>query len=350
MKNNWIREDLNIAKLPIFQTVKKKGKSLQIIRKKNDEKQMVMVGIVNETEVGTFTTLDYKVFMYLIHEYLQLQNKEEQLTLNLKELLENINITTGGSAYAMIKRSLKRLATIPIFFTNFIRKQNGEHIATEEMMYLIDSNIKFINTRKNGKTTKKITLQISKLITSNLDQHYTKPLIFSEIKTLKNEISIILYRYLDIILASNDFVKKDWLQLSHELCFSYKYVSEVKRAVLPALNELKGKLITTGILKDFKITKTGFIFYKDGHSFVDINKKLNKKIKPVKSQLNIQSNDDKKDKEKENLLKQFSLLTEPEKKKFQDMAKHRAKEQFGDFWEMELSLEISLIEILRENL
>jgi hypothetical protein len=253
-----IKEDLNIAKLPIFQTVKKKGKSLKIIRKKDNEKQMVLVGIVNDIEVGTFTTLDYKVFMFLIKKYLDLEDKNDLIKLNLKEILEEINFKNiGGSAYKMIKKSLKRLATIPIFFTNFVKKQNGQLIQTEEMMYLIKSNVKFTNSRIDGKTDNKITLQLSKLITNNLDEHYTKPLIFSEIKKLKNEISVILYRYLDIILANSDYVKKDWMQLSKELCFSYKFISEVKRAVLPALEELKGKYITTGLLSDFKKTRTG---------------------------------------------------------------------------------------------
>jgi hypothetical protein len=349
-----IKEDLNIAKLPIFQTVKKKGKSLKIIRKKDNEKQMVLVGIVNDIEVGTFTTLDYKVFMFLIKKYLDLEDKNDLIKLNLKEILEEINFKNiGGSAYKMIKKSLKRLATIPIFFTNFVKKQNGQLIQTEEMMYLIKSNVKFTNSRIDGKTDNKITLQLSKLITNNLDEHYTKPLIFSEIKKLKNEISVILYRYLDIILANSDYVKKDWMQLSKELCFSYKFISEVKRAVLPALEELKGKYITTGLLSDFKKTRTGFIYYKENKKMLDIKQNfiqkenIPKKTKAYQQQVNSQN---KEEEEKNKLLIEFELLKEEEKNKFKTMADDRAKEKFKKYWDKPTSQEIALLEILRENL
>ena len=350
-----IKEDLNLAKLPIFQTIKKKGKSLKIIRKKENEKQMVLVGIVNDIEVGTFTTLDYKVFMFLIKKYLDLEDKESFIELNLKEILEEINFTKiGGSAYKMIKKSLKRLATIPIFFTNFVKKQNGQLIQTEEMMTLIKSNLKFTNLRSNGSTNNKITLQISTHITNNLDQHYTKPLIFSEIKKLKNEISIILYRYLDIILANNDFVKKDWLQLSKELCFSYKFISEVKRAVMPALNELKGKYITTGILIDFKTTRTGFIYYKQSKKLLDIKQNVQKKDNIIPLQTKEQSKlleiENKETIEKNKLLLEFELLTDKKKEKFKQLAIERSKEKFKRFSNNAMSQEIALLEILRENL
>lgn len=351
----WIKEDLNIARLPIFQTIKKRERSLKITKKRENEKQMILVGIINDIEVGTFTTLDYKVFMYLIKKYLDLDDKNEPIKLKLKELLEEINFKNiGGSAYSMLKKSLKRLATIPIYFTNFVKKQNGGFIETEEIMTLIRSeDLKFTNIREKGKTERKITLQISKLITSNLNEHYTKPLIFSEIKKLKNEISIIVYRYLDIVLANHDFIKKDWMQLSKELCFSYRYISEVKRAVLPALEELKGKFITTGMLVDFKKTRTGFIYYKEKKKMIDIKQNFALKEQVIRRK-DIDSKEmqayNKEAKEDEQLLIEFDLLNEIEKTKFLAMAETRAKEKFNKFWDNEMSLKLALVEILRENL
>ena len=123
---------------------------------------------------------------------------------------------------------------------------------------------------------------------------------------------------------------------------------------MPALNELKGKYITTGILIDFKTTRTGFIYYKQSKKLLDIKQNVQKKDNIIPLQTKEQSKlleiENKETIEKNKLLLEFELLTDKKKEKFKQLAIERSKEKFKRFSNNAMSQEIALLEILRENL
>lgn len=272
-ENFIIREELNLAKLPIFLPNHTKRKSLTVKKRINEnEKQTIIVGIMKDSEgkkieVGCLNIFDYKIYLFMVFKYKQSQNKFDDIEFTFNEIIQFLELKSSGQLVNNIKDSLEKLKKIPIDFSSFIYKNKHEYFEKKDYINILSvlSLAKLEDTREKRE---KHRCKFHEYLINNLDFNYTKPLLFNEINKLKNDYSIILYRYLDIVFASNNLkiFHKTWKQLALELYMPYNTNPRIKQFLIPALEELKGKHISTGIISDFKIEKTEvFILKKTIH-------------------------------------------------------------------------------------
>jgi hypothetical protein len=90
------------------------------------------------------------------------------------------------------------------------------------------------------------------LIAANLERRYTKPIFFDVAMSLRGEIALGFYSFLDVVMAD----KTAWERRATELLRDdlhvrgkYRWPAERRRLILRAIDELQGKPISTGILK-----------------------------------------------------------------------------------------------------
>ncbi len=286
-----IREELNLSKLPIFLPSHTKKKSLTIKKRLENEKQMVIVGIIkdaddNNQEVGIFNIFDYKIYLFLIYKYKQLANKHDNIEFSINEIIKFLELKTNGKLTQKIKNSLERLAKIPIDFSSFTLKKNRDYIRVKHIVHII-KNLSLLDAKQGKNKKNKSFCKFHEYITDNLDFNYTKPTLFNQLNQLKSEYAIILYRYLDICLSTCNVIRKTWKQLARELYMPYQMNSKIKQYLIPALEELKGKQISTGLISDFKTEKTEVFIFKKTIAQIENNKfdndgfnvKLQKKLK-----------------------------------------------------------------------
>lgn len=94
-------------------------------------------------------------------------------------------------------------------------------------------------------------------IINNLLHNHSKPLYLDIILKFKKEISVLLYRHVDLIMANKNFYERRTQELFNDLELGeYKYSSKRKQLLEPALKELEGIELTTGILNYAKLEKT----------------------------------------------------------------------------------------------
>jgi hypothetical protein len=258
-----LREELNLAKLPIFLPSHSKLKSLKIQRKSDNEKQTVIVGIFKDLEMGVFSIFDYKVYLFLIWKHKQVKEINQQIDFTFNEIIQFLNLSMSGKSRKIVKGSLEKLANIPVYFSHFVYKNKNEYVKKEDHIHIL-SYLSFVNFKDAREKREKHRCKFHDYVVNNLDFNHTKPTLFHQVNSFKNDYSIILYRYLDIIFASSNYniLRKTWKQIAAEIYMQYTTNSEIKRYLIPALEELKGKELSTGFISDFKEENTEVLIFK----------------------------------------------------------------------------------------
>jgi hypothetical protein len=112
-------------------------------------------------------------------------------------------------------------------------------------------------------------------ILKNLIENHTNPVYLDVILSFKKEISVLLYGHIDLIMADKNYYERTIEGLFSDLDLGkYKYPSQRKRLLEPALEELEGVELTTGILNYAKLEKTV-----DGKDWKVVFKKSRKGLK-----------------------------------------------------------------------
>ena len=87
-------------------------------------------------------------------------------------------------------------------------------------------------------------------------KNHTKPLFLDTVMGIRGEIALLLYGYLDLILSDKTHFERNLAGLFEELGLvgsSYRARAHRRLRLKPALEELEGKPLTTGILKTLRI-------------------------------------------------------------------------------------------------
>ena len=124
----------------------------------------------------------------------------------------------GQKTLRMLKMSLRRLRKVPItWFYSFYDKNAERYISTEEPMTILGA-LRLIEVRSAAvgqqptvKTVKSPTadrperiksrFRFNEYIERNLSMGYTKPVFLNVAMTLRGEIALSLYSFLDIVMA-----------------------------------------------------------------------------------------------------------------------------------------------------
>ncbi len=262
-----VRQELNIEKWPIFTTSSFRGKSREISREvilENGDKvkRKVVIGRTKEGEIGVLRLQDYKVFCVLTKLWEEAKKPvNEKVTFTLYELAELLELQWGGKTHKGLYRSLERLKTIPIIWEDSFYQKETEKIETLVTYFNLLDDLLIFERRKDTKKGQ-IYFSLSRFkfnskIISNLLHNYTKPVYLDVIIRFKKEISVLLYRYIDLIMADKNFYERKTEELFKDLDLGeYDYPSKRKQLLDPALRELEGVELTTGVLDYAKLEKT----------------------------------------------------------------------------------------------
>jgi len=276
-----IRQELNIEKWSIFAPSAFRGKSREIIREvilENGDKitRKVTIGKINETEVGVLKLADYKAFSLLIELWEKVgRPTETNVPFTMYKLGKRLSMVWSGKTYKEIRKSILKLNGIPITWEDsFYQKETN---TTEKLIncFRILDDLKIFERRKGDQMYFAFSsFKFNYRIINNLLNNYSKPLFLDVILKFKKEISVFLYRYLDLVMADKTHYERKTKGLFEDLELSkYKYPSKRKQLLEPALKELEGVELTTGILSYAKLEKTV-----DGKDWKAVFKKTKKRL------------------------------------------------------------------------
>ncbi len=281
-KNEVIRQELNIEKWPLFTTSNFKGKSREFTREvilENGDriKRKVTIGKTQEGEMGVLRIADYKVFNALTklwEEGSKPLNKDVNFTIhNIARLLK---LQWGHSTYRHLHKALERLKVIPIIWENsFYQKETDTTERLVEYFNILD-NLTIFERRAGDQLYFTFSrFRLNSRIINNLLNNYSKPVYLDVILKFKKEISVLLYRHIDLIMADKNIYERRTRELFSDLELSeYSRSSARKRLLEPVLKELEGIELSTGMISRADLEKTT-----DGKDWKVVFKKSRKSLK-----------------------------------------------------------------------
>ncbi len=262
-ERNVIRQELNIEKWPIFAPSTFRGKSREIKREvvlENGDKvtRKVIIGKINDTEVGVLRLSDYKIFNLLVKLWETIGRPiKEDVNFTLHKIAGILSIIWGGKTYKEIRKSLIKLNAIPIIWEDsFYQKETN---TTEKLIncFRILDDLKIFERRKDDQMYFAFSsFKFNYRIINNLLNNYSKPLYLDVILKFKKEISVFLYRHLDLVMADKNYFERKTQELFIDLELGKYYPSRRKTLLIPVLEELEGVELTTGILSYAKLERT----------------------------------------------------------------------------------------------
>lgn len=361
-----IRAELNIEKWPIFTTSTFKGKSREISREiiTEDRKRLskkVIVGKIADKEVGVLRIFEMKGFYTLIKIWEKAGKPiDKNVNFALHQVAEILKREWGGTTYRQIKNMIDKLRFIPIKWIYSWKVKDGEEEYTLEDGFTILADKRIFEKKESGQMEFSFSsFRFHDAILKNLIENHTKPVYLDVILKLKKEISILLYRHLDLIMADKNYFERRTRELFSDLELSeYSRPSARKRLLEPVLKELEGVELSTGILNQAKLKMT-----KNGVDWKVVFKKSPKRFK-----IGYKRAPDEEEKEgylkergeEERLDKIFLGLSQEEQEKLKEEARGLIIEQYGDgsggsqekvneFFLRDIMVMIKVRELLRER-
>jgi hypothetical protein len=257
-----------------------------------DGTTMVATVEVGFTQKGVLTTEDQKV-LYALIKIWEEEGKPHELTYySIRRLAKILNKRWGTNVIESTTQSLVRLRVTPFIWTHSyydsIKKENIESLDT----FSILSDLKIIKKSKNRNESQAFGFfRFDEFILRNLLNNYTKPILLDVVLGFRSEIAQLIYTHLDLVMARRSLYERK----THELFAvdldlvgkSYKNASNRVQKLKPALRELQGAQLSTGVISSAKLEKT-----KDGKDFKIVIRKgsIGKRQRVIESEEH-QSND-----------------------------------------------------------
>jgi len=248
----------------LFATSTYRKKSREITREltlENGDKatRKVIIGRINEKEVGVLRIADYKIFCALVKLWEEAGKPVVTgVKFALHEIAHLLGIVWGGKTYKEIREALTRLKAIPITWEDSFYQKDTK--TTEKMIDYFNmlEDLKIFERRKDKQLYLAFShFKFNKRIVGNLLNNYSKPLYLGVILKLNKEISVLLYRHIDLIMADKNYYERKTQPLFNDLDLSeYIYPSKRKQLLEPVLEELEGIELTTGVLSQARLEKT----------------------------------------------------------------------------------------------
>jgi len=266
IKDVVIRSELNLEKWAIlFATSKFKGKSREVYRHLHEAKVGVIIGRQkddqgNVIEVGVLRVSDLKVFYGLIRLWeLAGRPADEPVRAGFRELARILGKQWGGEEYNQLRLALERLRRIPIDWVgSFYCKETDtleEYVSQTNILSVLE-----LYRRKRATSLQAgFAFKFDDHLLNNLLHNYTKPLNLDVILKFRKELSVLLYCHIDLVLADKDRYERKTGELFEDLAIAgvkYRYPSARKQNLEPALRELQGVRLSTGILRQAILERT----------------------------------------------------------------------------------------------
>jgi len=281
-KRKTIRQELNIEKWPIFTTSTFKGKSREFSREitlgNGDRiKRKVTIGKTQEGEIGVLRIADYKIFNALIKLWEEVgRPSDEDVNFTIHNIAKALKLQWGRSTYKHLHKALEKLKVIPITWEgSFYQKETNITERLVEYFNILD-NLTIFERRAGDQLYFTFSrFRLNSKIIGNLLHNYSKPVYLDVILGFKKEISVFIYRHIDLIMADKNLYERRSRELFSDLELGeYKYPSKRKQLLEPVLEELEGAELSTGMISQAKLEKTT-----DGKDWKVVFRKAKKNVK-----------------------------------------------------------------------
>lgn len=200
----------------------------------------------------------YKVLLALFDLWHEKRSADGSLTCSLRDIANILHLKMDGRlAPALVKEmDILREASVTWKFSFINDKGEGQSLRP---MNILDDFQYDEWTPKAEKFKSRVYIKFNKNIQRNLEANKTKPINLSVLRAIKGEIASVLYTRLDIILSTRDRYERNTkgvfsdLQLDSE---KYRYPSRRKAKLIPIVNELDGKRLSTGHILSLSLERT----------------------------------------------------------------------------------------------
>jgi len=269
LPKSFVRSDINLERWSLFSTKRGHGYRVMERTRKNDDgtvvHQKVTVGLQGARY--TLTAEEAKIF-YLLLERWDKAGREENGIIHgsFREIylsLHGKNGREGGKSVSLgnyqkqwFIKKLDRLLQTPITYEEAYETPDGEFLSKETFTLL-----NRIDIFERQKSKKKLYFDLSHftihpmIVKSILGQNM-KPLRLDVIVKLKKEISVIMYRFLDLVMFDKTQYERHIEQLAKELGFGSTARSDLLKQMRSACTELEGKDLSAGRIESCQIEKT----------------------------------------------------------------------------------------------
>jgi hypothetical protein len=257
------RVELNIDNWPIFATRGGKYRSREIVRyeKIGDKVVQQRVVIRSIDKYGTLVAADFKLVSFVIQKLINIGSNDGDMNFTLRGLIrEYLGIENPGPInYTAVVNSLMRCRLVPIEFDNSFLTKDGSIITIKEPITIF-SELKIFERKKDMKEKQEYfgfcRLKIHPLIWQSIKDKYIRPIRFDVLRTLKSDVSILLYKHLDRTLYKKTEWSKDIIELAEEIGITESRPRRIRLLLLKACQELKGKELTHGRITYIEVEKS----------------------------------------------------------------------------------------------
>ncbi|OGS18488.1 MAG: hypothetical protein A3J83_05070 [Elusimicrobia bacterium RIFOXYA2_FULL_40_6] len=277
------------------------------------------------------------------------KNPTGVVTTSINKLLNHlfnnqvIKMRYGSTAKKWLDEKLRIMIGVPLVFESAYKNKDGSFRSKESFTLLkkvemFDRKLSKIN--KKDEYAGHSQFVIHPVIIDSILQKNIKPVRLDVILSLKMEISVILYRWLDLVIADKYEVENTLKKLKEELAFGPERYDSFVATIREACEELEGKDFTTGRIVYCKVEKT--VDGSDWKIVVRKGKQLELFEEPkVVKQLET-------DGEFEAFLTKWELLNDPLKSIIKSKAEKIAREKFPTL-HSDLSVNLEIVEIMKQR-
>lgn len=264
LTNYQIRLELNEAKWvalwsPTHSKVKVEGG--RRIERKISDTDIQAITVYYISEFGTLTTDDLKTYLALILIWEREGRPiDRPVPFSLAQLARIRGIAWNAKNAAKLRQSLNRLQMVPMRWENAFYHKPSDQILTVLTPRHILSYLVFGEKRKKGKKVsdqERGTFKFDQHVLDNLTVNYSKPVHIDDALALNNEIAILLFMHLGVVMADKPAFERNSAELFRDLGLQeqkkYKYPSGRKQALQQALKELRGKRLSTGVITKIEL-------------------------------------------------------------------------------------------------
>jgi hypothetical protein len=283
-KPEKIRAELNIEKWPaIWNPTHSKIHTRDNVASRTLEREITgpdgirtvsQVTINPIAHLGDLTTDDQRTLYALIKHWEDRGKPPHETPFSIRHVAKLLHKKGWGTnVIDAITGSLERLRGTMLVWTRSYRSRDQRVEDMERVYVNILSKLKIVRRKVDGHvTTEAGYFQFDDHLLKNLLENYTKPFLFEVFMSIKGEIALKLYSYLDLIMADKMRFERCTKELFEDLGLSgtsYRNPSKRKQNLEKAFAELRGIALTTGVLKTATIEKT-----KDGTDYKAVFQKI----------------------------------------------------------------------------